>query len=144
MAWQNQIPFGEREVKMKKTLFVMVLVVALMTLVIPVVSASWDYDDPALCVNGQWLLVDAAAPSGIQVVVPDDAVYGNKEAGHCAQPAPVTGVITKVKEGDADHLMTVWVAGSVASKPTITVSYGNTVRTKPNTGRLMMFLFYVR
>lgn len=129
---------------MKKMLFVAVLVVALMTLVIPVVSASWDYDDPALCVNGQWLLVDAALPSGIQVVVPDDAAYGNQAVGHCAKPAPVAGVITKVKEGKTDHLMTVWVDGSVASTPTITVSYGNAVRTKPNTGRLMLFVFNVR
>jgi len=129
---------------MKKMLFVGVLVVALMTLVIPVVSASWDYDDPALCVNGQWLMVDAALPSGIQVVVPEGAHFGNRAAGHCATPAPAKGAITKVRAGVADHLMTVWVDGSVASTPTITVSYGNAVRTRPNTGKMMLFVFLVR
>lgn len=129
---------------MKKMLFVVVLVVSLLMVAIPIASAGMDFEDPALCVNGQWLLVDAALPAGIHVVVPEDAHYGNQAAGHCATPAPANPAITKVKEGELDHLMTVWVDGSQASTPTITVSYGNTVRTKPNTGRLMLFTFFVR
>jgi hypothetical protein len=129
---------------MKKMVFVLVLAVALMMIAIPMVSATGDYDDPVLCVNGTWLVVDAAAPAGIQVSVPDDARYGNQRAGGCKTPAPAALAITKVKEGEADHVMFVTVDGSQASTPTLTVSYGNQVRTKHNTGNKMLFTFLVR
>lgn len=129
---------------MKKMLFVSVLAVALMLFALPIVSAGMDFDDPALCVNGQWLLVDAAQPSGIKVVVPDDAYYGNQQAGKCKTPAPAPHLITNVKEGNAEHLMMVWVDGSQASTPTITASYGKEVQTKRNNGKLVVFAFLVR
>jgi hypothetical protein len=143
-AWQTEFPLGKREVKMKKTMFVLVLAAALMVLTIPVVSAGMNYDDPALCVNGTWLLVDAAAPSAIKVQVPDDARYGNQKDGKCKTPPPVPQMITNVKEGNAEHLMQVWVDGSKANTPTVTVYYGQDVQTKKNTGKLMTFTVKVR
>ncbi|MBI5029843.1 MAG: hypothetical protein HZB51_04900 [Chloroflexi bacterium] len=129
---------------MKKMLFVSALAVALLMFAIPIVSAGMDFDDPALCVNGTWLLVDAAQPSAIKVVVPDDAKYGDQKAGKCKTPSPAPHLITNVKEGPVDHLMTVWVDGSKASTPTITASYGKEVQTRKNNGKLVVFVFFVR
>jgi len=129
---------------MKKLLFVSALALLLLVLVIPMVSASGDYDDPALCVNGTWLLVDAAAPAGINVTVPDDARYGDQTAGGCATPSPVLQKITNVTEGESENLMKVVVDGSQASTPTITVIYGSDVQTKKNTGHSMTFTLHIR
>ena len=136
--------YGKREVKMKKMLFVTALAVFLFTLAIPIVSAGMGYEDPTLCVNGKWLLVDAAVPSAIQVIVPDNAHYGNQKAGQCKTPPPVKQMITNVKEGNAEHLMLVAVDGAKASTPNITVTYGQDVQTKKNTGKLIMFTVQVR
>lgn len=129
---------------MKKHVFVLALAVMLMSLSLPIASAAMDFEDPALCVNGKWLLVDAALPSAIKVVVPDDARYGDQIAGGCKTPAPVDLAITVVKEGNAQHLMQVWVDGSKASVPTLTVAYGDEVKTKKNNGKPMVFTFFVR
>lgn len=129
---------------MKKLIVVFALVAALTTLSLSFATAAMDFEDPALCVNGKWLLVDAAHPSAVKVLVPDDAHYGDQKAGGCKTPAPVNQFITNVKETNAEHLMRVWVDGSQASTPTITVSYGNVVETKKNTGRWIMFTFLVR
>ena len=125
-------------------LFVSALAVALLMFAIPIVSAGMDFDDPALCVNGTWLLVDAAAPSAIQVRVPDDARYGDQRAGRCRTQQPAPHLITNVKEGNAEHLMMVWVDGSKASTPNITVTYGNDVQTKKNNGKVVVFTVHVR
>lgn len=129
---------------MKKLIVVFALVAALTTLSLSFATAAMDFEDPALCVNGKWLLVDAAHPSAVQVFVPDDARYGDQKAGGCKTPAPVNVYLTAVKETNAEHLMRVWVDGSQASTPSITVSYGNAVETKKNTGKWMMFTFLVR
>ncbi len=129
---------------MKKLVFALVLVAALISLSVSFTVAAMDFEDPALCVNGKWLLVDAAHPSAVKVFVPDDARYGDQKAGGCKTPAPVKQFITNVKESNAEYLMRVWVDGSQASTPTITVSYGNAVETKKNTGKWMMFTFLVR
>lgn len=129
---------------MKKLLFTFALIAVLMSLSLPFASAAMDFEDPALCVNGKWLLVDAALPSAIKVVVPDDARYGDQKAGGCKTPAPVAHAITVVKEGNAQHMMQVWVDGSQASVPTLTVSYGDEVKTKKNNGKPMVFTFFVR
>jgi hypothetical protein len=129
---------------MKKFLFALMLVALTLPLSLSMVSAAMDFEDPALCVNGKWLLVDAALPAAITVVVPDDARYGDQKAGGCKTPAPVSQTITVVKEGNAQHMMRVLVDGSKASVPTITVAYGDAVHTKKNNGRLMVFTFFVR
>jgi hypothetical protein len=129
---------------MKKLVFAFVLVTALISLSLSFAVAAMDFEDPALCVNGKWLLVDAAHPSAIQVFVPDDARYGDQQTGGCKTPAPANQFITVVKETNAEHLMRVWVDGSQASTPTITVSYGEAVQTKKNTGKGMTFTFMVR
>ena len=66
---------------MKKMLLVLPLAVLLLTLSIGVAVARYDYEDPALCVAGKWLLVDAASPAGVTVFVPEDTAYGNQKAG---------------------------------------------------------------
>jgi hypothetical protein len=129
---------------MKKLAFVLLLTAMLMSLSLPFASAAMDFEDPALCVNGKWLLVDAALPSAIKVVVPDDARYGDQKAGGCKTPAPVNLAITVVRESNAQHIMRVMVDGSKASVPTISVAYGDAVHTKKNSGKLMVFTFFVR
>ncbi len=54
-------------------------------------------------------------------------------------------LINVVREWGEHHIMRVWVDGSQASQPTVTVSYGNAVRVKRNNGRgNLNFLFLVR
>ena len=38
--------------------------------------AELEWEDPALCVAGKWLRVDAAPPSAIWVIVPEGTAYG--------------------------------------------------------------------
>ena len=57
---------------MKKLLVVLPLAVLLVVSLLTIVGAAMDDDDPKLCVNGKWLLVDAAPVSGIRVTVPED------------------------------------------------------------------------
>ena len=63
---------------MKKMFFVLPLAVLLLTLTIGVAAARYNYEDPALCVSGKWLLVDAASRAGVTVFVPEDTPYGNQ------------------------------------------------------------------
>jgi hypothetical protein len=103
--------------------------------------ADLEWADPALCVNGKWLLIDAAATSAIQVRVPQDAAYGDQAAGHCrtAAPAPLLPLSSVKAKGHGDT-MTVVVDGSDAS-PVVTVSYGMRSETRRNHGREMRFEF---
>jgi hypothetical protein len=74
MAWLGrQLPFGEREVKMKRLLVMLPLAVLLLALTLSWVGAGMDDDDPKLCVEGKWLVVNAASPAAVRVTLPEDA-----------------------------------------------------------------------
>jgi hypothetical protein len=130
---------------MKKTLFVLLMVVALLAWTLPVALAGQADQDPKLCVEGKWLLVDAAPPSAVKVFVPEDTRYGNQQQGGCRTPGPNVPMITVVVERGEHHLMRVQVDGSAASRPTVKATYGNVVRVERNNGRgNVNFLFLVR
>jgi hypothetical protein len=130
---------------MKKLIFVFALVAVLLSLSLPVVLAGMDFEDPALCVEGKWLLVDAAHPGAIKVTVPEDARYGNQQQGGCTTPGPDVPLIQVVKERGERHVMRVWVDGKQASTPQVTVSYGDAVHVKPNNGKgALNFWFLVK
>jgi hypothetical protein len=130
---------------MKRWLFVIPLAVMLLALAVPLVGASMDDDDPKLCVEGQWLLVDAGAVSAIKVTVPEDARYGNQQEGGCKTAGPNVPLITAVKERGEHHVMRVTVDGKHATKPTVTFSYNNVVQVKPNRGNgILQVTFNVR
>jgi hypothetical protein len=123
---------------MKKGLVVLPLAVLLLALTIGVASAGYAYEDPALCVNGQWLLVDAAHPSAVTVFLPENTVYGDQVAGGCATPGPSAPLLTVVKERGEGHSMLVRVEGKNASTPTINVTYGARSVTKDNNGKQVL------
>ncbi len=129
---------------MKKMFFAIPLVIVLLSLTIAWVGAGMDLDDPKLCVEGKWLLVDAALPSGVRVTVPEEAVYGNQRQGRCKTPGPDVPLITAVKERGEHHRMVVFVDGKQATTPTVTVSYGQETQVKKNTKGMMVFTFTVR
>ncbi len=119
---------------MKRLIMVAMLFVLLFTFSLTIVSAGADWDDPVLCVAGKWLVVNAAKESAVHIIVPDDTAYG--DAGHCRTPAPGPVFVKDVvREAGHGRTMTVTVNGSQASKPKLTVSYGNVSYTKQNNGR---------
>jgi len=130
---------------MKKLPYVIPLAALLVALTIAFAGAGMEYEDPALCVEGKWLLVNAAHPSAIRVTVPEDARYGDQQAGGCQTSMPGIPLIQVVKERGEHHIMRVWVDGSQATTPTVTATYGDAVRVKHNSGRgNLNFLFVVR
>jgi hypothetical protein len=137
--------YGEEEVKMKKLLVVLPLALLLVALALTVVGAAMDDDDPKLCVNGKWLLVNAAHVSGIRVTVPEDARFGNQQQGGCTTPGPNVPLITAVRERGERHWMRVWVDGAQATTPTVTVSYGAATQVKRNNSHgNLNFVFLVK
>ena len=77
--------------------------------------------------------------------MPEDARYGDQQAGGCKTPMLGAPLIQAVKEREEHHIMRVWVDGSQATTPTVTASYGDAVRVKHNSGRGdLNFLFVVR
>ena len=120
---------------MKKMLFVLPLALLLVTLTMGVAAARYDYEDPALCVAGQWLLVDAATPAGVTVFVPDGTAYGDQTAGGCKTAGPDVPLVQVVKERGGGHTMRIQVDGKQASTPVITVLYGKESQTQNNKGR---------
>jgi hypothetical protein len=137
----NYVSKGEE--KMKRWLFVIPLVVVLMAMAVPLVGASMDDDDPKLCVEGKWLLVNAGAVSAIKVSVPEDARYGNQQQGGCKTPGPDVPLITVVKDRGERHVMQVMVDGKHATRPTITFSYGDQVQVKPNKGNGIIQAWFI-
>ena len=130
---------------MKKLLVVLPLAVLLVASLLTIVGAAMDDDDPKLCVNGKWLLVDAAPVSGIRVTVPEDVRFGNQQQGGCTTPGPNVPLITAVRERGERHWMRVWVDGDHASRPTVTVSYGAATQVKRNNSHgNLNFVFLVR
>ncbi len=120
---------------MKKMLVVLPVALLLLTLTIGVVSAGYAYEDPALCVAGQWLVIDAANSSAVSVAVPEDTPYGNQQAGGCQTAGPDVPLLNVVRERGEGHRMSVKVDGREATTPTVTVSYGDESVTKKNNGR---------
>jgi hypothetical protein len=130
---------------MKKLLVVLPLAVLLFASMLTLVGASMDDEDPKLCVEGKWLLVNAAPVSSIRVTVPENARYGNQQQGGCTTPGPNVPLITVVRERGERHLMRVWVDGATASKPTVTATYGMQNHIKRNNGRgNLNFIFFVK
>ena len=130
---------------MKKLLVVLPLAVLLVALALTVVGAAMDEDDPKLCVEGKWLLVNAAHVSGVRVTVPEDARFGNQKQGGCTTPGPNVALITAVRERGEGRWMRVWIDGDQASKPTVTVTYGAASQTRRNSGHdNLNFVFLVR
>jgi len=120
---------------MKKMLVVLPLAVLLVTLTIGVASARYHFADPALCVEGKWLVVDAADPAAVKVFVAEDTPYGDQIAGGCTTPGPDVPLVNIVKERGRGPIMLVQVDGKNASTPTVHVSYGDRSVTRPNNGR---------
>ena len=130
---------------MKKTVFMLLMVVALLAWILPSALAGQAADDPKLCVEGKWLVLVAAPPSAVKVVVPEDTRYGNQQQGGCRTPGPDVPLMTVVIERGEHHLMHVQVDGRYASTPTVRASYGDAVRVERNNGRgKVNFLFFVR
>jgi hypothetical protein len=130
---------------MKKTVFMLLMVVALLAWTLPVALAGSNAEDPKLCVEGKWLVVVAAPTTAVKVMVPEDTHYGNQQQGGCRTPGPNVPQITAVVERGEHHLMHVQVDGQFASKPTVKATYGDAVRVERNDGRgNVNFLFFVR
>jgi hypothetical protein len=139
----TRVPVGEslqqeEENKMKKMFIVLPLAALLLTLTIGIAGARYSYEDPALCVAGKWLTVDAAHPAAVMVSVPEDTPYGDQKAGGCKTPLPNVPLINVVRERGEGHIMHVRVDGKGASTPTVSVSYGGTSFTKANDGKGML------
>ncbi len=120
---------------MKKMLVVLPLAVLLLTLTIGITGAAYDYEDPALCVAGKWLLVNAAHPGAVSVFVPEGTPYGDQQAGGCATPGPNYPQPQVVKERGEGNTMLIMVDSKDASTPTVRVSYGDKTVTKANSGK---------
>ncbi len=130
---------------MKKLIFALTLTVMLLSMTFAAVGAGVEWDDPKLCVNGEWLLVIAAKPSAIKVYVPEDARYGDQRQGGCKTPGPNVPVITNVvKRGERDAML-VLVDGKFATTPTVEASYKGVKQVRPNNGKqTLVYLFRLR
>lgn len=104
-------------------------------------QAALEWEDPALCIEGQWLVIDAAHISAIKVVVPEGTHYGSQAAGGCTTPAPAPLLpLTVVNgRGHGDNL-TVNIDGASAS-PVVKVRYGADQKSRVNHGEEMKFKF---
>jgi hypothetical protein len=121
--------------KMKKLLVGLALTFLMIGLTLTTASAGVDWEDPTLCVDGQWLLVDAAKPSAVTVFVPEDVRFGDQKAGGCKTPGPAAPLIKAVKERDGGHAIKIQVDGKNASMPSVTASYNGVTQTKNNNGK---------
>jgi hypothetical protein len=129
----------------KKLLVVLPLAVLLVALTISWVGAGMDYEDPKLCVEGKWLLVNAAHPAGVKVFVPEGTRYGDQQQGGCSTPGPDVPMITNVVPRGGGHVMRVQVDGAQASRPLVKAKYGVVTEARFNNGRSTLnFVFFVR
>ena len=125
-----------------KLRFVLAFVLLLLSLTIGIVGAAMDMEDPALCVSGEWLLVNAAQPTAVHVVLPEGTVYG-PNAG-CKMPPPNSAVVLDSsvvqRLGHAEKMM-VFVDGKQAT-PSVDVTYGTQSKTMKNNGKQpLVFVF---
>lgn len=129
---------------MKKLIVILPLALVLLTLTLGIAGASYGYADPALCLNGKWLVVNAADASAVTVFVPEDSQYGDQAAGGCKTPGPNVPIIQTVKEKGEHHLVLVQIDGKHASTPSVSVSYGDRKEVQPNNGKgKLNFLFMI-
>jgi hypothetical protein len=128
----------------KKLLVVLPIALLLLTFTIGAASAGYAYEDPALCVAGQWLVVNAAHPSAVTVSVPKDVPYGDQQAGGCSDSNQDIPLLNVVRERGDEHNMFVKVEGKDATTPSVTVSYGDVEVTRKNSGKgILNFKFSV-
>jgi hypothetical protein len=133
-----------QEFKMKKLIVILPLALVLLSLTIGIAGAGYGYADPALCVAGKWLVVNAAKDSAVTVFVPEDSKYGNQIQGGCTTPGPNVPIIQTVKEKGEHRLMVVQIDGKNASTPSVSVTYGNRPKVQNNNGRgKLNFLFMI-
>lgn len=124
---------------MKKFALLMALSLALLTFV--PVFAELEWADPALCIDGKWLVIDSANPPAIEVIVGKGSRYGGQHAGGCTTPAPAPLLpLNRVKERGEHDDVRVRIDGQGAS-PVVTVTYGLQSRTEHNHGGVMQFRF---
>lgn len=128
---------------MKKMLFVLPLAVLLFVTAFTLASAGADFEDPKLCVEGEWLLVDAAAPQSIAVVLPQNVHFGNQAEGGCKTPGPNVPLIKNVTTHGQRGQMLVKVEGALATNPII-ASYDGKTQTKKNEGKQVTFTFKLK
>jgi hypothetical protein len=126
---------------MKKFLFIAPVFVLLLALSFGAVSAAVDYEDPKLCVDGQWLLVDAALPSSTAVTLPEGVRYGDQKAGGCKTSGPNVPLIKNVDQRGHGENMMIKVQGANATNPVV-VTYDGEKQTKKNNGKATLsFVF---
>lgn len=106
-------------------------------------QAALEWEDPALCVEGQWLVIDAADPMAVKIALPQGTHYGDQAAGRCKTPAPApllpNSAVTVRGHGET---MMVMIDGDGASSP-VTVSYGGKTYVRNNHGETMRFKFEI-
>ncbi len=114
--------------KQLATLSLVVLAIAFLAVAtFGTVSAGFGYEDPAICVEGQWLVIDAAAHQGVTIYVPEGTAYGDQEEGGCATDTTATvfkGMGGIIKSRGTGSKMLVMIEGKFAT-PTVTVTYGD-------------------
>ena len=129
---------------MKKLTVVLPLALLLVALTVGIAAAGFGYEDPALCVAGHWLVVDAAQVSAVHVFLPEDTPYGDQAAGGCTTPGPNVPILQIVREKGRHGQMLIMVDGKFASTPTVTASYNGATKVDRNRGRgVLVFNFAV-
>lgn len=104
-------------------------------------QAALEWEDPALCVDGHWLVIDAAHPMAVKIVVPQGTHFGDQAAGRCKTPAPAPLLPNSVVNVRGhNEMMTVTIDGDGASSP-VTVSYDGKTYVRTNHGETMNFKF---
>ncbi len=125
---------------MKQIVVASLLVVLLLSLSLVVVTAGEIWDDPVLCVAGQWLTVDAGAQPAVTVSLPDGTPFD--EGAGCTLPPPDNTFITSVEIRPGNSpVMVVRVDGNSASQPDVVVTYGEDVKVKHNNNQPLTFTF---
>lgn len=114
-----------------KRLVVIFLVGLFFTLTLPVAMAGWGFEDPVMCIAGQWLSIDLAGPTGVSIALPEGVPYGN--AGNCDAKQPQGNLlpsdVVTVKGGG--HKIKVEIHPYYASE-TVTVSYNGDIQERAN------------
>ncbi len=122
---------------MKKGLFAISLVALLLSLTLGSAMAGFGMEDPALCVAGQWLIVNAANEGGVRISIPDGVPYGFSNDSGCGDLPDglnaFTGDVLKTRSGGKIAL--VHISGKQASTPSVSVDYGNFHAEKSNNGK---------
>jgi hypothetical protein len=111
------------------------LIIVLMVISANTALASLDWMDPALCVAGQWLVVNAADESAVEIRLPEGTPFGS--AGNCTEPAPAPPFVTNVvtEKGGGNQVTVTITDPSQASTPSVTVTYGSATQTRDNSGK---------